>query len=78
MSIVEEAVKRILNQSGNFEIIETNKQSDDGIIIENYGELFDQNKSIVEKILDSEWDLLGEYLPLNRSIKNMTTTSLNR
>lgn len=64
MSIVEEAVKRILNQSGNFEIIETNKQSDDGIIIENYGELFDQNKSIVEKILDSEWDLLGEYLPM--------------
>lgn len=64
MSIVEEAVKRILNQSGNFEIIEADKESDDGIIIENYGELFDENKSIIEKILASESDLLGEYLPM--------------
>lgn len=64
MSIVEEAVKRILNHRGDFQIIETDKQNVDGIIIENYEKSFVENQSIVEKILASEWDVLGEYLPM--------------
>lgn len=61
MSIVDDAVKRILNQIPKDVIIESAEPNDKSIIFDsNYG-YFNEIEGIIEKILAAETDVLGKY-----------------
>lgn len=61
MSIVEVAVKRILNEIPKEVIIESSELNDKSIAFDTHGGYFEEMERIIEKILAAEIDVLGRY-----------------